>query len=77
VSTTVCSRCGGSLAPTTLHGLDSLADLPGAEQPPEAAGWLAGATPFDAQVGSDSGPVEYHDPALLCDTCRSQTAGDA
>ena len=77
VSVVVCRGCGRQFTPSAPHSIDSLADLPGPAQPPQAAGWLEGATPFDAQLGTDSGPVEYDDPALLCGTCRAQTRADA
>jgi len=73
VRTITCRRCRRPFTPPVPHEVDSLADLPGAEQPPEAAGWLEGATPFDAELGTDSGPAEYDDPEYLCDECRAAT----
>jgi hypothetical protein len=70
MATTVCRNCGRALADSD-NEFDSLADTPGARQPPEAAGLLAGATPFDAEAGKESGPVEYQEDGL-CLTCRSQ-----
>jgi hypothetical protein len=72
MSAEICSRCGRPLTPDTPRAADSLADLSGPEQPPEAAGWIAGATLFDAEVGTNSGPTEYDDEPGLCETCRTE-----
>jgi hypothetical protein len=85
VTTAVCRRCGRTFTdddspPLAGEGtgerFDSLADARGAEQPPEAAGWLQGAVPFDAELGTDSGPVEYDD-AELCPSCRAEARREA
>lgn len=71
VATATCAHCGRRFTPGRRDAdsdLDSLADTPGAEQPPQAAGWLQGATPADAEIGTNSGPLEYAD-ADLCPAC--------
>ena len=77
MTTAVCRRCGRAFSRDAGEGPETLADLPGAEQPPEAAGMLAGATPFDARVGTDSGPAEYAEAEGegLCADCRAELRG--
>jgi hypothetical protein len=77
MTTGVCRRCGRPLSRDAGDQPETLADLPGAEQPPEAAGMLAGATPFDAQAGTDSGPAEYAETEGdgLCADCRAERRG--
>lgn len=83
MATSVCPRCGRPFTPNHSlqqdHEFDTLAETPGVTQPPEAAGALAGATPFGARLGTDSGPVEYaseRDPAgELCPACRAAVRG--
>ncbi len=75
-SARACRACGHPLAGGTAdHFADTLADVRGPQQPPEAAGLLAGATPADAQLGQRSGPVEYsRGDEGLCSACRTQRA---
>ncbi len=58
---------------------EDLADLRGAEEPPQTAAWLDGAMPFDCEPGCDSWPIEFADqePAEgpLCPECRAAGAG--
>lgn len=79
MATAVCTRCGRSFMPDDESGTaadalpDTLADLGALAPPPEAAAALAGATPFDARLGTDSGPVEYGaGDEQLCPACRAE-----
>jgi len=46
------------------------------EQPPEAAGMLAGARPFDAPEGSASDAIEFTGgDGDLCPDCRAELRG--
>ena len=85
MATTVCPRCGRTFAADTADSagrggrsgeFDSLAETPGVEQPPEAAGMLAGARPFDAPEGSASDAIEYTGgDGELCPDCRAELRG--
>ena len=82
MATTVCPRCGLTFAADTVDTagrggeFDSLAETPGVEQPPEAAGMLAGARPFDAPEGSASDAIEYTGgDGELCPDCRAELRG--
>ena len=82
MATTACPRCGRTFAADTADTagrggrggeFDSLAETPGVEQPPEAAGMLAGARPFDAPEGSASDAIEYTSGGgELCPDCRAE-----
>lgn len=77
MATAVCRNCGRTFTRGEAAEFESLAETPGAAHPPEAAGLLSGATPFDATLGGESGPVEYAEaPARrdddLCPTCRAR-----
>lgn len=81
MATAICPRCGRPFTPgpsTRSASEDqdgsTLAGFPGVTQPPEAASALAGATPFDAELGTDSGPVEYGtDGERLCPSCQAES----
>ncbi len=72
-STPACRACGRPLGETDQRQdfANTLADVGGVLQPPEAAGLISGATTSEGELGTTSGPVEYADDEL-CASCRAQ-----